>query len=130
MFESLVKELAEEITSSDNTRKLRRTQSAQANFEHAIEYFLLNIKRASIPNSKHEMIVQLRNGYYSELNRNNNTDGPILTARQVKAVYDGLLALKLIRVDTRGGYSRGRQGGRSTRYAPTESLLKRIKYRE
>ena len=126
MFKELIKELAEEITAIEHERKNKRTPSAQANFEHAIEYFLLNIKRASMPDSMHEMIVQLRNGYYSELNRNNNTNGPILTARQVRAVYDGLLKLKLIRVDTRGGYSKGRRGGWSTRYAPTEALINRM----
>ena len=126
MFNELIKELAEKITAIEHERKNKRTPSAQANFEHAIGVFLRNIKNASTPNSKHETFVQLRSGFYSEKRDNKSSGQPKLTSRQVRAVFEGLLALKLIKLKTRGGYSRERRGGRSTRYEPTKALLKRI----
>ncbi|MFL2800506.1 MAG: hypothetical protein ACJZ8K_03560 [Paracoccaceae bacterium] len=104
-------------------RKNQRTEEALGNFNHAISWFLREIDKhiRKVPN--HELMVQLRSGYYS---KKIEKKGPRLTYRQVKAVYDGLLALSYIEEETKGGYSKERGRGQSTRFKPTLSMLERI----
>ena len=68
-------------------------------------------------------MVQLRSGYYSKKTEDKE---PRLTYRQVKAVYEGLLALSYIEEETKGGYSKERGRGQSTRFVPTKELIKRV----
>ena len=68
-------------------------------------------------------MVQLRSGYYS---KKTEGKGPRLTYRQVRAVYEGLLALSYIEEETKGGYSKERGRGQSTRFKPALSILERI----
>ena len=104
-------------------RKNQRTKEALRNFNHAISWFLIEIDKhiRKVPN--HELMVQLRSGYYSKKTEDKE---PRLTYRQVKAVYEGLLALSYIEEETKGGYSKERGRGQSTRFKPTLSMLKRI----
>ena len=104
-------------------RKNQRTEEALRNFNYAISWFLGEIDKhiRKVPN--HELMVQLRSGYYSNKTREK---GPRLTYRQVKAVYKGLLALSYIEEETKGGYSKERGRGQSTRFAPTPDILNKI----
>ena len=110
-LEELVNALSEEIrewehrvvtekSSSSSTsvapksyRKNKRTEEALRNFNLAISWFLIEIDKniRKVPN--HELMVQLRSGYYSKKTEEN---GPRLTYRQVRAVYEGLLTLSYI----------------------------------
>ena len=104
-------------------RKNQRTEEALGNFNHAISWFLIEIDKhiRKVPN--HELMVQLRSGYYS---KKTEDEGPRLTYRQVRAVYEGLLALSYIEEETKGGYSKERGKGQSTRFAPTPDILNKI----
>ena len=66
-------------------RKNQRTEEALRNFNHAISWFLLEIDKhiRKVPN--HELMVQLRSGYYS---KKTEEEGPRLTYRHVSAVYE------------------------------------------
>ena len=105
-------------------RKNQRTEEALRNFNHAISWFLVEIDKyiRKVPN--HELMVQLRSGYYS---KKTEEEGPRLTYRQVRAVYEGLLALSYIEEETKGGYSKERGRGQSTRFSPTSLMLKKTK---
>ena len=76
----------------------------------------------NVPN--HELMVQLRSGYYS---KKTEGKGPRLTYRQVRAVYEGLLALSYIEEERKGGYSKERGRGQSTRFSPTPKMLDKLK---
>ena len=142
-LEELVNELSKEIrewehrvvtekSSSSSTsvapksyRKNKRTEEALRNFNHAISWFVKEIDKhiRKVPN--HELMVQLRSGYYS---KKTEEGGPRLTYRQVRAVYEGLLALSYIEEETKGGYSKERGRGQSTRVSPTPKMVKLIRY--
>ena len=126
MFKKLSKEIAAEITSQEQGRKLRRTDRAQANFEHAINFMISNAWKASKNENYENCFINLRSGYYSQNRSAANQGGAKLTYRQVNAALIGLIDCGLIEVTTRGGYSRERNRGRSTRYKPTKKLLERF----
>ena len=107
-----------------SNRKNQRTEEALQNFNHAISWFLIEIDKhiRKVPN--HELMVQLRSGYYS---KKIEEEGPRLTYRQVRAVYKGLLALSYIKEETKGGYSKERGRGQSTRFVPTLEILEKLK---
>ena len=126
MFKKLSKEIAAEITSQEQGRKLRRTDRAQANFEHAINFMISNAWKASKNENYENCFINLRSGYYSQNKSAANRGGAKLTYRQVNAAFTGLIDCGLIEVTTRGGYSRDRMRGRSTRYKPTKKLLERF----
>ena len=102
-------------------RKNKRTEEALRNFNHAISWFLVEIDKhiRKVPN--HELMVQLRSGYYS---KKTEVKGPRLTYRQVRAVYEGLLALSYIEEEKKGGYSKERGRGQSTRFSPSPKMVK------
>ena len=106
-----------------SNRKNQRTEEALRNFNHAISWFLKEIDKyiRKVPN--HELMVQLRSGYYS---KKTEGKGPRLTYRQVRAVYEGLLALSYIEEETKGGYSKERGRGQSTRFVPKKRLIEMI----
>ena len=83
-----------------SNRKNQRTEEALRNFNHVISWFLKEIDKhiRKVPN--HELMVQLRSGYYS---KKTEGKGPRLTYRQVRAVYEGLLALSYIEEEKKGG---------------------------
>ena len=101
-------------------RKNQRTEEALRNFNHTISWFLKEIDKYSRKVPNHELMVQLRSGYYS---KKTVQEGPRLTYRQVKAVYEGLLALSYIEEETKGGYSKERGRGQSTRFSPTPKMI-------
>ena len=127
MFKELSEEVALEITNLDQERKLRRTDSAQANFEHAINFIISNAWKAYKIDNYEDCFINLRSGYYSQKKSATNGDGAKLTYRQVIAAFNGLINCGLIEVTMRGGYSRERMRGKSTRYKPTNKLLKNLK---
>lgn len=104
-------------------RKNQRTEEALKNFNHAISWFLKEIDKhiRKVPN--HELLVELRSGYFS---KKTEQKGPRLTYRQVRAVYEGLLALSYIEEEKKGGYSKERGRGQSTRFASTPDILNKI----
>ena len=126
MFKELSKEVALEITNLDQERKLRRTDSAQANFEHAINFIISNAWKAYKIDNYEDCFINLRSGYYSQKKSATNGGGAKLTYRQIIAAFTGLIDHGLIKVTTRGGYSHERMRGRSTRYMPTKKLLERF----
>ena len=111
-LEELVNALSEEIrewehrvvtekSSSSSTsvapksyRKNKRTEEALRNFNHAISWFLIEVDKhiRKVPN--HELMVQLRSGYYSE---KIEEEGPRLTYRQVRAIYEVFSNLRNVR---------------------------------
>ena len=107
-------------------RKNQRTEEALRNFNHAISWFVKEIDKHTRKVPNHELMVQLRSGYYSKKTEEN---GSRLTYRQVKAVYEGLFSLSYIEEETKGGYSKERSRGHSTRFKPTSSMLESINFK-
>ena len=125
-----VKVVTEKSSSSSTSvapkpyRKNKRTEEALRNFNHTISWFLIEIDKHTRKVPNHELMVQLRSGYYSKKKKE---EEPRLTYRQVKAVYEGLLALSYIKEEKKGGYSKERGTGQSTRFSPTLKFLQKLK---
>jgi len=107
-------------------RKNKRTQKAMSHFVVAIYWFIMEIYKKFSDTPNHELMVQLRAGYYSS-NKIMFKDNH-LTYRQMRAAYEGLIALGYIVEETKGGYSKETGKGQSTRFSPTPEFLEIMGY--
>jgi len=119
MFYSLLDEIIKKIETTEK-RKRTRNHEAKVKFRFAAEYILRDLWKRSMSIPPSEIAVNLRTAYYSE---NNRYLDKRLTYRQIKAVLEGLENLGLIRLVSKGYFSRERLDGKLTRYAPTPSLV-------
>ena len=104
-------------------RKRSRDPRAQMSFEHAVRTIVCDLWKSNhcIPQS--ECSVNKRSGYYSE---NPRYRDPLLTYRQTKAAFDGLLELGLIKVIEEGYFDRETQQGSLTRFVASDELLEQL----
>ena len=122
MFSEFVKEITKELEAKES-RNRARGANAQISFNYAVGYILKELWRNALSYPPRESTINLRTAYYSELERYRD---PLLTYRQVKAAYEGLIACRYIEVTTKGYFSRERGTGGLTRFAPTDRLLERF----
>ena len=122
MFSEFVKEVTKELEAKES-RKRARGADAQISFNYAVGHILTEIWRDVLSYPPRESTINLRSGYYSELDRYRD---PQLTYRQVKAAFDTLIECRYIEVTTKGYFSRERGTGGLTRFAPTDRLLERF----
>ena len=122
MFSEFVKEVTKELEAKES-RKRARGADAQISFNYAVGRILTEIWRDVLSYPPRESTINLRSGYYSELDRYRD---PQLTYRQVKAAFDTLIECRNIEVTTKGYFSRERGTGGLTRFAPTDRLLERF----
>ena len=122
MFSEFVKEITKELEAKES-RNRARGANAQISFNYAVGYILKELWRNALSYPPRESSINLRSGYYSELERYRD---PLLTYRQVKAAHEGLIACRYIEVTTKGYFSREKGTGGLTRLAPTDRLLERF----
>ena len=122
MFSEFVKEITKELEAKES-RNRARGADAQISFSYAVGHILTELWRDVLSYPPRESTINLRSGYYSELDRYRD---PQLTYRQVKAAFDTLIECRYIEVTTKGYFSRERGTGGLTRFAPTDRLLERF----
>ena len=104
-------------------RKRSRDPKAQMSFEHAIRTIVSDLWKSNHCIPQRECSVNKRSGYYSE---NPRYRDPLLTYRQTKAAFDGLLVMDLIEVTQEGYFDREALEGSLTRIVAKNELLERL----
>ena len=94
MFSEFVKEITKELEAKES-RNRARGANAQISFNYAVGYLLKELWRDTLSYPPRESSINLRSGYYSELERYRD---PQLTYRQVKAAFEGLIECRYIEV--------------------------------
>ncbi|MEZ7812382.1 MAG: hypothetical protein QMB16_01630 [Paracoccaceae bacterium] len=122
MFNELIKEITKSVEANEN-RTRARAGGAQSNFEYVVGFILEELWRNSRSIPPTESLINLRNGYYSELRRYKDAT---LTYRQVKAAFDGLIRCRMIEVTAGGYFLREKMRGELTRFVSTDRLLERF----
>ena len=122
MFSEFVKEITKELEAKES-RNRARGANAQISFNYAVGYLLKELWRDTLSYPPRESSINLRSGYYSELERYRD---PQLTYRQVKAAFDTLIECRYIEVTTKGYFLKEKGSGGLTRFAPTDRLLERF----
>jgi hypothetical protein len=122
MFYSLVDKIIKEIETTEN-RKRSRNQEAKENFKFTLEHLLKGLWKSSRSIPPSQIAVNLRTAYYSENNRYLDSR---LTYRQMIAALTGLENVGLIKLVSKGYFSRERRDGKLTRYSPTPLLVEQF----
>ena len=123
MLEELINEIIKRIEGLE-TRRRKRKEDAQKNFEHAVATLIYDAWRSvsSVPIS--ECLINKRSGFYSE---NPRYRDPMLTYRQTMAAYEGFIALGLIEETHFGYFDPETLEGETTRFAARDELLERLR---
>lgn len=118
----LITEITKRIEASEG-RKRSRTANEQRRFEHAVYVLLTDLWKAVKSTPIRECSINKRSGWYSE---NPRYRDPLLTYKQMMAVFDGLLKLGFIEVTKEGYYDRDTCQGNVTRFVARDELLERL----
>ena len=122
MFTELVKEVVKRIEKTEGRSRSRRVED-QLRFEHAVKTTLLDLWQSVLSMPMRECSINRRSGYYSELPQYRD---PLLTYRQVMAVFEGMVTLGFIEVTQEGYFDRQTQQGEITRFVARDELLERL----
>jgi hypothetical protein len=122
MIDELIKEAIKRIEASEG-RSRSRTTDEQQRFEHAVYVLLADLWKAVKSTPIRECSINKRNGWYSE---NPRYRDPLLTYKQMIAVFDGLLRIGFIEVTEKGYYDRVTLQGGLTRFVARDELLERL----
>ena len=122
MFNELINEISKDIRKHEQRKRLRTT-TEQARFEYAVKYIVTDLWKACYSIPVRECSINLRSGYYSE---NPQYRDPQLTYRQVKAVFDVLIAMRQIEVTRDGYYDKIKMEGSLTCFVARDELLERL----
>ena len=122
MIDELIKEVIKRIEASEG-RSRSRTTDEQQRFEHAVYVLLADLWKAVKSTPIRECSINKRSGWYSE---NPRYRDPLLTYKQMIAVFDGLLRIGFIEVTEKGYYDRVTLQGGLTRFVARDELLERL----
>ena len=122
MIDELTKEVIRRIEASEG-RKRSRTADEQLRFEHAVHVLLTDLWKAVKCTPIRECSINKRSGWYSE---NPRYRDPLLTYKQMIAVFDGLLKIGFIEVTREGHFDRIIYQGKTTRFVARDELLERL----
>ena len=122
MFNELILEITRDLEALEK-RIRNRNQQAKAHFQYAVKCILTDLWKATKSIPLRECSINLRSGYYSETPRYRY---PNLTYKQTKAVFDGLIALRMIEITKEGYYDRQSMEGGLTRFIARDELLDRL----
>jgi hypothetical protein len=122
MFNELINEISKDIQKHEQRSRLRTTEE-QSRFDCAVKYLLTDVWRACYSIPIRECSINLRSGYYSE---NPRYRDPQLAYRQIKAVYDALIAMRQIEITREGYYDKVRMEGSLTCFVARDELLERL----
>ena len=104
-------------------RSRSRTANEQLSFQHAVRVLLIDLWKAVKCTPIRECSINKRSGWYSEHPRYRD---PLLTYKQMIAVFDGLLKLGFIEVTREGYFDRVIYQGKTTRFVARDELLERL----
>ena len=122
MIAELTKEVIKRIEASEG-RKRSRTADEQLRFEHAVHVLLTDLWKAVKSTPIRECSINKRSGWYSD---NPRYRDPLLTYKQMIAVFDGLLKIGFIEVTREGHFDRTIYQGKTTRFVARDELLERL----
>lgn len=122
MIAELTKEVIKRIEASKG-RKRSRTADEQLRFEHAVHVLLTDLWKAVKSTPIRECSINKRSGWYSE---NPRYRDPLLTYKQMIAVYVGLLKIGFIEETREGYFDRTIYQGKTTRFVARDELLERL----
>ena len=122
MIAELIKEVTKRIEASEG-RSRSRTADEQQRFEHAVYVLLTDLWKAVKSTPIRECSINKRSGWYSE---NPRYRDPLLTYKQMIAVFKGLLRIGFIEVTQEGYYDRVTLQGGLTRFVARDELLERL----
>ena len=121
-IDELTKEVVRLIEASEG-RSRSRTANEQLRFNHAVHVFLTDLWKAVKSTPIRECSINKRSGWYSE---NPRYRDPLLTYKQMIAVFDGLLKIGFIEVTREGHFDRTIYQGKTTRFFARDELLERL----
>ncbi len=122
MISELTQEVIRRIEATEGRSRSRRADD-QLRFEHAVGIVLLDLWRAVKCTPIRECSINKRSGWYSE---NPRYRDPLLTYKQMIAVFDGLLKIGFIEVTREGHFDRTIYQGKTTRFVARDELLERL----
>jgi len=122
MIAELTKEVTRRIEASEG-RSRSRTTDEQLRFEHAVQVSLVDLWKAVKSTPIRECSINKRSGWYSE---NPRYRDPLLTYKQMMAVFEGLLKIGFIEVTREGYFDRVIYQGKTTRFVAKDELLERL----
>ena len=123
---SQLKELITETVKRIETKEGRsrsRTADEQLRFEHATRVLIVDLWKAVKSTPIRECSINKRSGWYSE---NPRYRDPLLTYKQMIAVFDGLINIGFIEVTREGYFDRTIYQGKTTRFVARDELLERL----
>jgi len=121
-IDELTKEVVKLIEASEG-RSRSRTANEQLRFNHAVHVLLTDLWKAVKSTPIRECSINKRSGWYSE---NPRYRDPLLTYKQMIAVFDGLLKIGFIDVTREGYFDRTIYQGKTTRFVARDELLERL----
>ena len=122
MIAELIKDVIKRIEASEG-RSRSRTADEQLRFEHAVHVLLTDLWKAVKSTPIRACSINKRSGWYSE---NPRYRDPLLTYKQMIAVFEGLLRIGFIEVTEKGYYDRVTLQGGLTRFVARDELLERL----
>ena len=122
MIAELIKEVTKRIEASEG-RSRYRTTDEQLRFKHAVHVLLIDLWKAVKSTPIRECSINKRSGWYSEKPRYRD---PLLTYKQMIAVFKGLLRIGFIEVTQEGYYDRVTLQSGLTRFVARDELLERL----
>ena len=121
-LEELIKETVKRIEAKEG-RSRSRTAEEQLRFEHATRVLIVDLWKAVMSTPIRECSINKRSGWYSE---NPRYRDPLLTYKQMIAVFDGLINIGFIEVTREGYFDRTIYQGKTTRFVARDELLERL----
>ena len=121
-LEDLIKETVKRIETKEG-RSRSRTADEQLRFEHATRVLIVDLWKAVKSTPIRECSINKRSGWYSE---NPRYRDPLLTYKQMIAVFDGLINIGFIEVTREGYFDRTIYQGKTTRFVARDELLERL----
>ena len=121
-LEELIKETVKRIEAKEG-RSRSRTADEQLRFEHATRVLIVDLWKAVRSTPIRESSINKRSGWYSE---NPRYRDPLLTYKQMIAVFDGLIKIGFIEVTREGYFDRTIYQGKTTRFVARDELLERL----
>ena len=122
MISELTKEVIRRIEATEGRSRSRRPDD-QLRFEYSVSVILLDLWKSVKSTPMRECLINKRSGWYSE---NPRYRDPLLTYKQMMAVFNGLLKMGFIEVTKEGHFDRETFQGKVTRFVANDELLERL----
>lgn len=123
MIDELIDETIRRIEATEG-RSRSRAEKPKVSFDHAARHILLELWKASKCIPAGEVSINKRSGYYSE--QNERYRDTLLTYKQTKAAFEGLVKIGFIEITQKGYFDRESSEGEVTRIIAADELRERL----